>query len=221
MPLSGWIINGAVAFPSKTANAGTIITQVIPPRKDCYANLAAVVYTAAATAHTLTVMRPFNWTTFTADAAASQAVVNIAADPGTYSSGGLKDNPGNYTPSVANNGIAANDFVVYELPDGNFTLDTVSSVSSLAVTLSNNVPTGGVRKGMKLWFFGIITNTNPLTGVAHATWALADSATTTLEPTAGVPLLRTTHKDHPMILHSGNATNAGTLVRASAFYTKN
>jgi hypothetical protein len=220
--LSGWQVHGAVAFPSKTATAGTVITQVIPPRLGLYTNLSGFVYTAGATAHTMTVMRPFNWTTFTAAAAASQAVVNITADPGLYATAGnLKDNPGSFTPSVADNGIAANDFVVYELPDGNLVVDTVSSVSSLAITLTTNLPTGGVSKGARIWFFGIITNTNPHTGVAHATWALADSATTTHEPTGGNPLLRSTHQNHPMILHSGNATNAGTLNRCAAFYTKN
>src|SRR5258708_3059183 len=104
-----------------TQNAGTVITRLIEPRQSAFTRIMSVFTKTSTTAPILTLMRPLNRTYFTADAAASQAVVNIAADPGDYPSG----------VRTADNVIAANDFVVYEAADGTFVLDTVSSVATL------------------------------------------------------------------------------------------
>ena len=213
-----------------TQNAGTVITRLITPMQNMFTRLLYLVYTAGATAHTLTVMRPLGVTTFTADAASGQAVVNIAEDPGAYST-----NTGG-TPRTANNGIAANDFVVYEAADGTYVLDTVSSVSTLAITLSNNLPTGGVVEGGKFWFFGVIGDTNPADALAHPQFTLAASTVTTLGGSPGEAVggivgtiphgelwadmdVRHDGKNQPLIIHSGNATNAGVLEQVVAAYS--
>jgi hypothetical protein len=221
---------GAVAFinayGSLTQTQGTVITRLVEPRANTVTRLRYVSYTAAATAHTLTVMRPFNFTKLTAAAAASQAVVNIAANPGNYSA--LAQN--GVTPRTGNNLMAANDFVAYQASDGTWVLDTVSSISSLAVTLTTNVPTGGVAANTVLWWFGIISDTNPNTALAHPQFALADSATTTfgsesdntagwLGSVPGLSCLGMSGVGEPLILHSGNATNAGTLNRVSVLHS--
>ena len=211
---------GSLSLGKVTQTADTVITQLVPPVKGAYAALARVQYLASTTAHTLTVLRPLNWTTFSADAAAGQAVVNLLEDPGSYSTTWAgRIGPAGATPSTANNGIAANDFVVYELPDGNYVMDTVSSVSSLAITLATNVPTGGVKKGGRLWFFGITTDTSPQTKKAHTQFTLAASATTTLAKKQGV-FYRSLNRYDPLILHSDNATAAGTLERTTVLYLK-
>ena len=208
-----------------TQSAGTVITRLVEPVKNAFTRLVSVWYTAGATAHTLTVMRPLNRVTFTAADAAGQAVVNISADPGNYT--GIR---------TADNTIAANDFVVYESADGTFVLDTVSSVSSLAITLTSNVPTGGVLVGGYFWWYGIITDTNPNDATAHPQYTLPASVTTYLGTDAGegiagfvgsIPgnqkagsLINVNGKYEPLILHSGNATNAGVLEKATAIYTK-
>jgi hypothetical protein len=214
-------VMGGHSYGKTTQNANTIITQLVAPFRNAYTAITFASYTAAGTAHTLTAMRPFNYTTFTADAAASQAVVNITANPGAYSTTGVWQygRPG-ITPSTANNLMAASDFVAYELPDGNYVLDTVSSISSLAVTLTTNLPTGGVKKGGRLWFYGIITDVNPQTSKAHPQFTLTASVTTTFENEVG-EFFRSLNTYDPIILHSGNATAAGTLDRVSVLYLKN
>lgn len=201
-----------------TQVAGTVITLLVPPIKGAITTINRLEYLAAATAHTLTVMRPFNWTTFTADAASGQAVVNIAVNPGAYATAWQYGLPG-ATPSVANNLMAASDFVVYELPDGNYVLDTVASISSLAVTLTTNLPTGGVKKGDRLWFFGITTDVNPQTSKAHPAHTLTASVTTTIHNEQD-PWFRALNPYDPLIIHSNNATNAGTLERTNVLYLK-
>lgn len=219
--MSNLVINSMRGYGKLTQNAGTVITRLIEPVRGSYTRLASVWYTASATAHTLTVMRPLGVTTFTAAAAASQAVVNIAADPGDYA-----------TTTVADNLIAGSDFVVYESAyPGLFVLDTVSSVSSLAITLATNLPTGGVLQGGKFWFFGVIGDTNPSNGLVHSQFTLAANVTTYLGSDPGESIAGfigtipgysgsgLSGMYEPMILHSGNATNAGVLEKVTAIYT--
>jgi hypothetical protein len=217
--------HGVFGHGKLTQTAGTVITRLVPPREKSFTRLTSVWYTAGATAHTLTVMRPLGKTFASAAAATSQAVINIERDPGAYSAIG--------TVNTSNNAIAANDFCVYQTADGNYVLDTVSSVSTLAITMTTNVPTSTVLKGAPFWFFGIITDTNPNDNLAHPQYTLPASITTYLGSDAGegvagfvgtIPGLAITEwpldgMNEPMILHSGNATNAGVLEKVSAIYT--
>lgn len=219
-------LGGAQAYGAVTANANTVITRLVEPKPGCITRIRYLSYTAGATAHTLTVMRPLNKTTLTAAASAAQAVVNIAANPGGYAA--LARN--GVTPRTADNLLAGSDFVAYQASDGTWVLDTVSSISSLAVTLTTNVPTGGLAAGTVLWWFGIITDANPGNAAVHPQFALTDAVTTTFgsadDNYAGwigsLPpynALGMTGFGEPIILHSGNATNAGTLNFVSVLYT--
>lgn len=212
----------ARGFGVKTETADTVITRLIPPVRRAFTRLTGVHYRAGGTAHTLTVMRPLNKTTLTAAAAAAQAVINIAADPGDYPTGSR----------VADNAIAANDYVVIELADGTHHIGVVSSVASLAITLTANLPTGGAASGATVWFFGIITDLNPCDGLAHPQFTLTASTATVLgdqpgEAVAGivgtVPHPSTfsgmNGKNMPMILHSGNATAQGWIESCTVAYT--
>lgn len=213
-------VMGGDTYGKITQNAGTVITRLVYPRSNAFTGLTFTGYTAAGTAHTLTVMRPFNWTTFSADAAAAQKVLNVVANPGAYSTAGVwQYGRAGITPSVANNLVAASDFLAYELPDGNFFHDTVASISGTAITMTTNVPTGGVKKGGKLWCFGVITDLNPQTGLAHPQYTLTASVTTTFENQVG-EWFRSLNRYDPLILHSGNAAAAGTLDRVSVSYLK-
>jgi hypothetical protein len=217
-------IAGRKTYGKITQAADTVITRLVEPRKNVFTHITALAYTAAGTAHTLTIMRPLNKTTFTAAAAAAQAVVNIAADPGVYTGS-----------RTANNVIAANDYVVYEAADGTFVLTTVSSVSTLAITLAANLPTGGVLQGGTMWFYGITTDTNPNDAQAHPQHTLTASVTTVLGndpgeaagsvcsslPPSKIPAVSTllcNGKGDPLIVHSNNATAAGTLENVFVVY---
>jgi hypothetical protein len=209
------------AYGYLTQTAATKISRLIEPRPDGFARLCSLIYLVGANDHQLTLMRPFNRVSFTADAAAGQAVVNISADPGNYSA----INPNCRT---ANNLIAANDFVVYRCADGTFVMDTVASVATLAITLTANVPTGGVKSGDPLWWFGIATDTNPHDAAANPT--LLASATTTFTPSvdacralgtipdlAGGPTFGN-GMNCPLILQSNNVTAAGFFVNVGVEY---
>lgn len=215
-------VHGIRGFGKLTQNAGTVITRLVPPLKGSITRLTSMWYNCSTTPHTLTVMRPLGKTFASAAAAASQAVINIERDPGVYNAYG--------TVNTGNNVIAANDFCVYQTADGNYVVDTVSSVATLAITMTTNVPTATVLKGAPFWFFGIITDTNPADNLAHPQFTLPASTVTIIEDQYGfINTLRglTTGTlqwplnglEEPVIVHSGNATAAGVLERLTAVYT--
>lgn len=214
---------GGRSYGKSTATAGTVFTRLVEPHAGMNAitRLLKAIYTAGVTAHTLTAMRPLNATTTSAAASAGQAVINLTADPGDYTGS-----------RVADNLIAANDYLAYQCADGTWVVDTVSSVSTLAITMTTNVPTGGVNSGAPVFFYGIITDTNPANSLAHPQFTLPASTVTTLEDrdvgfvsSVANPNANFTNfyiasgKGQPLILHSGNASNAGVLEMVTAMYT--
>lgn len=189
-------ISGTFGYGLVTATAGTVITRTLPAKKRHWTHLLFAKYIAGATAHTLTVMQALGTTTLSAAAAAGQAVVALTADPGVGTASGV---------------IAANDYVVIEKPDGTFHTGIVSSVSGLNVTLTANVPTGGFAALAPVWFFGVI-------GDGHPQYTLTASVATTLQSTIG-SVVSSLRRYQPLILHSGNATNAGVLDLVSGCYS--
>lgn len=178
----------------KTEAANTVIDLLVPWKPALKPVVSTVAYTNLGTAHVLTALVPLGRTTLSAGAAASQAVINLVADPGVGTAAGV---------------IAANDYVVLENDDGSCALHKVSSVASLAITLTANLATA-ISAGKRVWFLGVIGD--------HATrqWALAASATTTLaDALAGIVAAG---REEPLVLNSGNATNAGIIDKVSVAY---
>ena len=214
-------IYGSYSIGKKTEAAGTVITKLIPPRANAFTRLTWLEVLTGAMAHTMTIMRPLNKTTLSAVAAGGQAVISLVADPGNYPT----------TIQTADNVIAANDYVVVELPDVTYHVGLVSSVATLDITLTANLPTGGAASGAKVWFFGIITDTNPNTAEAHAQYTLTANATNLFgnragesivgffETIKGLTALSMTGKEEPLVVHIGNATNASTIEGGQAVYT--
>lgn len=226
---------GTFGRGKKTATAGTAITQLIEPyhgkttglgtgtKGEGIIHIAHLCYDVSTTAHTLTIFRPLNYTTFSADAAAAQAVVNITADPGVYSTNFKYPLPNGQTaPSTADNAIAANDYVVYQTAAGQYVLDTVSSVSTLAITLTTNLPTGGVKAGGLFWFYGITTDTDPTTNLAHIqmTALAAASGTSRYDLSDATNLWNALHPGDPMFIYSDNSTAAGTIQLVAGWHGK-
>jgi len=186
-------------------------------RASTLARVTTVCYTTGITAHTIGVMRPFNYTTFTADAAAAQAVVNIKDNPGLYAT--TYKYPKNGTLRVADNGIAASDYVAYQCADGTWNVDTVASVSVLAVTLTNTLPTGGVTNGGLLYFFGVIGDSDPATALVNPQTQIAASLTRDKSWSDSVlGVMQALHPGDPLLFYSPNTTNAGILEFISGFY---
>lgn len=157
-------VGGKKGYGRKTATAGTKIVQLVEPMPNLAPHLLHVAVTVGSTAHILSVLRPLNKTTTSAAAAASQAVINITADPGDFT--GIR---------TSDNVIAAGDYCVYQCSDGTWVVDTVSSVATLAITMATNVPFA-VSSGAPFWFFGIETDTNPNDAQAHPRYNLAASS---------------------------------------------
>lgn len=194
-------------FGKLSQTAGTAIVRSVYPYSRMGSGrllrtrVTTLVYTAGATAHTLTVMRPFGQTTLTAAAASGQAVINIAADVQAPSAAGA---------------LAANDYVVLELSDGTFQTAIVSSVSTLAITLTANL-NAAMLSGAYVWVFGVAAD--------HTgnTYALAANATTTLDETfndrpTGWGFVESLRNYEPILFHSNNATDAGSIDQVSVSY---
>lgn len=184
-----------------TAAAGTRIRFLIPPVVRGYTRITKLVYTAGATAHTLTVPRPIGKTTANGSAAAAQAVINLTADPGP-----------------TGNLIQANDLLAIRETDGVTRLYIVSSVATLAITLTTNL-VAGVANLASVWNFGILGDTDPITGRAHPTLRGIVLVTTTYEDREG-GVIAGHEVDSPVLVDSDNATNAGVLEQLSWSYTR-
>lgn len=185
---------------TRTAAAGTRIRYLMQPNTQGRLRVSKAVYTAQGTAHTLTFLRPIGRTTASSAAAAGQAVINLTADPGP-----------------AGNLIAANDLLAIRETDGVTRLYVVSSVSTLAITLTANLAAGAAA-GAKVWNFGVAADTNPADGAAHPAFAGTASAATTYEDREN-GVVATFERDDPILFDSDNATAAGTLNQISWGFT--
>lgn len=206
MALLGFGGNGS---GGQTQTAGTVIRQLIPPDRRGFTRITKLAYTSAGTAHTVTCLRPLGKTTVASAGAAGQAVVNFTADPGVAAAyGGIS------------NAIAANDLVaIRTASDGITRLYTVSSVSTLAITMTGNLSVA-VAAGDDIWFFGITTDTDGRANAAHPALLPPVSVTTTYEDREG-GIVATYAKDEPILVNSNNATAAGTLAQLSWTYSVN
>jgi hypothetical protein len=219
MSLATEHVLGKRNYGKVTQTAGTAIVRMVEPWQNGWTRLTMVRYTCGTTAHTLTLMRPFNVVTFTALGASGQAVVNISADPGHYSLAG--------TIATADNLIAGGDYVVYEVADGSYVVDTVASVSTLAITMTTNLPTSGVAIGGRFWWFGLAADTNPNNNQANPIYNAVASSVLTLGRSDGlcsIPDNRLLNvgkgKYQPLILYDANATAAGTIESVGVEYIR-
>lgn len=233
---------GAFCLGSKTATAGTAITQFIPPyRGDSGArvlhkkvnghrpNLRGVthitdlVYTAGSTAHDVVLMRPFNWAYVNGAVAKNATAVVLTDDPGVYSTNYKYPLPaGQAAPAgTADNAIAAGDCVAVQLTDGTWHVTTVASGSYSALVLTDatpNITGGGIADGSIMYFFGVAANTDPATGLAHPVLTSVASTRVNLLQDAANSYFAALHAGDPLLVYSANASNAGILSLVSGLY---
>lgn len=224
---------GTFSRGKKTVAFGTVITQHVPPFRPTagapigvgqtvsrgnvapgITHVTDFVYDRGTTAHVITVMRPINYTTFAADAAAAQAAVVLTADPGALTTAGRYQYPlpnGQTVPAAAANLIGANDYVCYQAASGHWVVDTVASGSGTTPTLTTNLPTGGVKAGGLFYFFGITTDVDPATNEAHLQFDVlaSSSGNERYAISSHNGLWSTLHPGDPLIFHSSNATATG------------
>jgi hypothetical protein len=222
---------------NNTQSAGTAITDFVPPYRPIgftgqgtgviapfVTHLTTLLWDTTDThTHVVYVMRPLNYTTFSAVAAAGQKVLSLAGDPGVYSTNYKYITGTGKVVSVADDPIAATDYCLYQLSDGTWFLDTAnSSYSAGAVTMSTNVPTGGVLKGGLFYWFGLGSETNPGDGKTH--WSSVTKSTTLKENlvvdavTGGI---NTYNAGDPLLIQSvNNDTTAGVMQGAYGYYAQ-
>lgn len=235
-------ILGTVNGPSGIAGSGgTAQLLVIPPypgrggavvktRSDRnksagpgITHITSVVYTTGGTAHAIKIARPFNFTWLTTAIAANGTALRPKHDPGLYSTSYNYPIPGGKPAKVANNAIAASDYVVIQLDDGSWHLSGISSgtFGGVNLTLTTALPNNavGAAVGNPVYFYGdVATDAHPVTGqVNPGTSIAASTARGTWQDTiAGI--LSSFHPGDPLIAYTPQTTNAGTFDSISGFY---
>lgn len=203
------VFKGGFGVGSVTATAGTVFTAVVPPggSRD-KVRISKMIYTAGNTAHSVNVLRCQHKSVTTAAAAASQA--DIVLDDVT-----TIDNPNGSTSTET---LAASDWLVIQHSDGSFGAYSVSSVSSLTVTLSSNL-VKAVASGAAVYKMHELARPASASGFPAQVFLPPASATTTIGSEYAESTLVVSRFGEPLLIHSNNATHAGTLVIAQGVYT--
>lgn len=200
MPVSTAFGGGVVG--KTTATAGTAWYALIPPSYNSstgfrgYTSLLLANITNGNTATNVTLMRPIGRTVTTAASTTAANTVTLSADPGP-----------------TGNGVAANDIVVTQNADGTFTQYVVGAWNGTTKVMTLTAANLGtnIASGAKLWNYGINSDTDPVTGVAHPIIpnAVATNTTGAVFTTIGSGF-RSSQQGEPLLVYCGNATNAVT-----------
>ena len=186
--------------------------------------------TGGSTAQVISIFRPFNYTYNTTANVAGDTVINLALDPGKYSTN--MNYPGskvNWPAQVADSPIgtsASSKYLVLQLVDGSWFLTKITSVSTLAVTITTALPTPTTNTavmpiGSAIYFFGIpTTDKNPQDGQLNPKLTVvANTAvgTATLDGN-GYPLFSAYNPGDPLIAYTANSTNDGSFDNITGYY---
>lgn len=148
-----------------------------------YIHITDLIVTCSTTANIIYILRPTNFTTFSAAVAKNATSITLADDPGVYSTNyrykmpGISWNP----PGTANTigpGLAdltissTNKFVAYQTASGVWHADTIASGTfggaNLVLTGGTGNYTGEtIAANAPLFYFGVNTGTVPYTQNAH------------------------------------------------------
>ncbi len=245
-PYSGPSAGAALLYqvtgaPSAVAGANSVTTNWLGNQP--YSHLTSLIYTTAGTAHTVTVMRPLNFTFFPNGLPKNTTVIpngtgagstGIYSDPGLYTTSYLYNLPGAVTAPAApsNQAISStNKFVAYQLADGSWRLDTIASGtfnSTLTLTTGTpNTTNGNIPAGSPLFYFGTTTLLDPRTNLAQSGFLtiasqlkqdlLAGFQGSSQGSGAG---LCTYNAGDPLLVHSNNATATGIIEFVGGSYCK-
>lgn len=201
-----------------TAAAGTAIVVPLPYAKGYKTKVTQFYYQVGTTAHTATFLRPLARTRIVTAVAAAGTTFILARDPGNYSANATLD--GMPTPSVANNLVAASDYLLMRKPDGTFHVAiasgsvTTNADGSISFT-ATAAPTGGIAASAPVWFMGVTGDTNPRDNLAHIPFNIPAAGSGTQYITRGgddgSSLVESLGMDEPMLLYIDNATAQGWL----------
>lgn len=206
----GAFINSFHSVDYHTETAATPITENIPGKNGLRIALLAGSYLNGATAHTLCLM-------YAKDAAAYPGSARNTIDGATagHLVSGQKVIDVDTAPrDPAGNAAAGSDVVAYQLTDGTWEFNLITSISTKAVTLTNNIVgvdagAGGVAiaDGSPFLIFGVVADASylalPLTASVVNSWGASagGSGIVLVHPFAG----------EPFYVYDANATHAGFL----------
>jgi hypothetical protein len=230
MSVSGINLVGTYNIPLVTATANTAWLYLVPPwqpwssaspNQPVMTGLAFLSLTVQGTAQTMYCMRPLGFTRTSAAAAAAATTIVLDADPGLYGAT-FTSNGKTYSPAVADNGIATNDYIAYQYPDGTWEYNKATGVTGLTVTITALNANNGLPKGSGVYWFGIQTDTNPYDNQAHPKFNLFASIGSGLltigNEASNEPFVAGYGPNNPLLLYNANATAASTLERGTVSY---
>lgn len=236
MPSSEMLLFASFPIPRQTQTAGTAIVSLVPGRKGRKTILTKLRYTSGGTAHTLTVLKEKARCKLAVAAAGAATSLIVDRDPGKYSTDPTMGGAGTYaagvplgrgiTPSTADNAIAANDYIAFELADGTPAFAKVTAVATDSatgrVTLTvAAISAAGANVGAQVWFFGVAGDTDPQTNAVDQALKPTVSTATDFPNTSAVgtePVEISRRMFSPLLVYSDNITAAGTLEEGSASY---
>jgi len=220
-PRSAPLVYGAV-----TVAAGSKPNPVPNWYEQPYTHLTTLLYTTGTTAHAITVMRPLNWTTFAAAVAKNTTAISLTTDPGLYSTSYNYPLPGSQTAPalVADNALAAGDYVAYQLDDGTWQYDTIASgtFSGGNIVLTTGTPNRNgatIAAGRPIFWFGVPADSDPATGQPHPFFD-SIASTNKIDQIGGYngEGIVTLHPGDPMIVESNNVTATGIMDLVAGFF---
>lgn len=207
----GLVSYRSYGVPHTTAAGGTAFTALIPGNGDAVPKITKFAYTCPAAAHILYFMRPIGRALLSASVADAATSIVLASDPGAWGSAKV----------VAANPIAANDYIAYQTDDGTWevrvpsAVSTVDGVSTLTVTAVGAAITKSTSR--YVYYFGIKTDSNPETGVAHYLVKPPVNSTTVFDGN-GSAFVSAIKPGDPILVFSDNATTQGYLEYLTAIY---
>jgi hypothetical protein len=200
----GAYISGWEVIDYHTETAATVIDEPIQAQDDKRLALASLSYLSAATAHTISFMFAKDNASYAGSSRNTTSALAVS---------GQKDIVVTNTPrDPAGNAAAASDIIAYQITDGTWEFNTIASVATKTITLTNNI--AGVDAGAgataiaasaKVMIFGVV----------------GDGACLKLQTTASVqvdwigtgnPILIHPYIGEPFYVTIDNATNAGFLM---------
>mgnify|MGYP003631567111 CR=1 FL=1 len=135
-------------LPSSTATANTAFMQIIPGVANSITRINTLIYTCGTAVHAVTIMRPVATTITDVAAATGQPVIEVT-DAVTMKA------PNTVTPEP----LAGPDYLAWIDSTGKFQYDTVSSITSNAVTMTGNLSASIAAGLCRVAFRGSLTAT--------------------------------------------------------------
>jgi hypothetical protein len=244
--LAGLAQTRAQGFGTATATAGTVIRLLLRPFRGAYGRIQYIRYTCGATAHTLTIRASIGVLFVSANAAAGQAVVKVAAQPGSAGVAGTV------------RALASGDILVFERYDPGTQMDAydlnvvsgtpvINADGSVTITLTNNIPAGQgylaptgltaggaqtnpnfnptsrdpTAKGTRVWLMSadadVIPGYNLTPPKYNVTVSVANDYPSANVAAAVCGLFETWNPEEPLIIESNNITAAGKFEIANGY----